>query len=60
MNSALLQQLNSVCHSGVLHNVCNTRHQLKIGHDEYPHPRFGNVLHTTHTTNFLKISPMRD
>ena len=37
MYATLLQQFNGVCHSGVLHDVCNTGHQLQVGNDKYAH-----------------------
>jgi len=48
MNTALLEQLNSVRHCGTLQNVRSAGHQLKISDDKYPHSGFGNVLHSTH------------
>jgi len=37
MDTALLEQFNSIHHYGMLHNVGNTRHQLQISNDKYPH-----------------------
>jgi len=46
MYAALLEQLHSVRHSSMLHDVGNTGNQLQVSDDEYPHTRFRNVLHS--------------
>ena len=50
MYTALLEQLDGVCHSGMLHYVRNAGNQLQIGNDKYPHTRLRNMLQHGHST----------
>jgi len=42
--TSLLQQFNSVRHSGVLHDVSNAGNQLQVGDNKYSHAWLRNVL----------------